>query len=114
MWFLRYVRAQTDRDAVSNTLHAYQGQSNEQLHYLRDASTGLMGFLLVAPVARRQRVLETISDDASLDCQLKIKVFSTIDKLLSIETYLLCQIPEQSDTLKICLRYYSPYKCLNS
>jgi len=69
------------------------------MKYLGDAGAGLVGFLLIAPVTGRQRVLETISDDTRLDCQLQVKVFAAVDKLLSIQTYLLRQIPEQAETL---------------
>ena len=58
--------------------------ANECRHYLGDASAGLVSFLLVAPVASRQRVLETVGDDSRLDCQLQVEVFSTVNKLLSI------------------------------
>jgi len=63
-----------------------------------------MRLLLVAPVAGRQRVLETVGDDPRLDCQLEVKIFSTVDELLSIQTYLLRQIPEQPDILIKYLR----------
>jgi len=58
--------------------------ANVCCHYLGDASAGLVSFLLVAPVASRQRVLETVGDDSRLDCQLQVEVFSTVNKLLSI------------------------------
>jgi len=69
-----------------------------------------VSLLLVTPVTSRQRVFETISDDSRLDCKLKVKVFSTVDKLLSIQTYLLCQIPEQPEiSTKYLIFYLLPY-----
>jgi len=63
--------------------------------YLRDASTGLVCFLLIAPVTSRQRVFQTVGNDSRLNCQLEIEVFAAVNELLSVHSYLLCQVPEQ-------------------
>ena len=53
-----------------------------------------MSFLLVAPVAGGQRVLEPVSDDARFDGQLKVEVLALVDKLLRVEANLFGQVAE--------------------
>jgi len=54
-----------------------------------------MSLLLISPVPSRQRIFQTISDDPRLDCQLQVKIFATVNELLSVQTNLLRQVPKQ-------------------
>ena len=65
--------------------------------YLRHTSSGLVSLLLVAPVTRGQRVLETVRNNTRLDGQLQVKVFPTVNELLGIDPYFFGQILEESE-----------------
>ena len=51
-----------------------RGGKGESVQHLRDTGSCLVSLALVSPVPSGQRVLETISDGAGLNGQLKVEV----------------------------------------
>ncbi len=66
------------------------------VQHLGHAGRGAHGLLLVAPVARRQRVLESVGESGVLDSQGKGEVLVGVDAAFHVRHEVLCHAPDDS------------------
>ena len=63
---------------------------------LGHSGPGLVGFLLISPVAGGKGILEPVGDDASLNGQVNVEVFTAVNKLLRVHAYLFGEVAEKA------------------
>ena len=92
---LRQLSVAADRRVDAPQVRQGRGVG-QPVEHLADAGPGLVSLLLVAPVARRQGVLEPVRYRARLYGQLQVEVFPLVDELLGVHPHLLHEVSEEA------------------